>query len=700
MNYNYDAIVIWAGSGGLTTAIGLSGAWKKVALVEAGRIGWDCTNFWCVPSKALIDIAVKNIPLSFKGEGLGVREALAEVRKRRGIFREEESPEWIEQMWITFFAGKWSFKDKNTIIITSVELGYAGLHTLQNNNNTQITAKNIIIATWSHANYYPIDGLDKKDILTNEEIFEIDEDIKELVVVWGGYIGCELAESFANLWVKVTLIQRNIRLIPREEEEASEVIEKVFEQKGIELFTNTIIKNTSGEYLIVEDRATKTTKKIKFSKVLIALGRSANIENLNLVNAWISYSNKWIIVDKYNRTQSRNIFAIWDCVEGNPMFTHWANNEGRGVVRNILVPFWKSSVRSAVLPATLYTNIEVSRVGKTQEELMKLYISEDIVSKIIYFEQNDRSKLTIDEIGFIKINFKRLSWKILWATIVGTKAWDMLPILTLAMQNNLSAYKLSSLVYSYPTKAELIKRVADKFVVGTISSIKWEAKYFFKNNILQIITAIIWISLIVWFFYMKSTLGIGNLEIAQKIYLFVETNAWGPLIYILLYAIRPIVMFPATFMTFMSGALFGPLGGFIYTMIWENMSANFAYFLWRIFWKKLIKPESSGIFASLQQKLSGESFMPILMTRLLFFPFDLVNYAAGILKVKWRWFFLWTFVWIIPWALMFILAWASVKNASEFDFSKISFDTNLLLIAWGLFIASLILAKYLKKKGF
>ena len=696
MDYNFDAIVIWAGSGGLTTAIWLVGAGKKVALIEAGRIGWDCTNFGCVPSKAFIDVAKS-------WEYTWTKLALEEVRKRRDVFRNHESPKWIEDMWITFFAGKWSFKDKNTIIISSpFENKGSTWNEIEGEGfwKEEITAKNIIISTGSHGNSYPIEGLEKKDILTNEEIFEIDEDIKDLVVVGGWYIGCELAESFANLWVNVTLIQRNTRLIPREEEESSEVIEKIFKDKWMEVLTNTVIQKADWKKLIIEDRATKKLREVPFSKILVALWRSANVSNLDLENAWIMYSKKWISVDKFNRTKAKNIFAIGDCVEANPMFTHWANNEWRGVVRNILVPFWKSSVRKAVLPATLYTNVEVSRVGKTQEELMKIYVEEDIVSKKIYFDQNDRSKVTQDEVWFIKINFKRISGKILWATIVWTKAWDMLPILVSAMQNNISAYKLSNLVYSYPTKAELIKRVADQFVVWTISNIKWEIKYFLKDNILQIVTGILWLSMIAWFFYTKSKLGLSNLEVAKEIYNFVESNAfWWPLIYICLYAIRPIVMFPATFMTFMSGALFGVWGWFLFTMIWENLSANFAYFLWRIFGKKLIKPESSWIFASLQERLSWNSFMPVLMTRLLFFPFDLVNYASWILRVRWRWFFLWTLIWIIPWALLVIIAWASVENASEFDLSQISINTNMLLISGAIFIASLWLAKFLKKKG-
>ena len=132
----------------------------------------------------------------------------------------------------------------------------------------------------------------------------------------------------------------------------------------------------------------------------------------------------------------------------------------------------------------------------------------------------------------------------------------MLPILVSAMANNISAYKLSKLVYSYPTKAELIKRVADQFVVGTISNIKAEIKYFLKDNLLQIITATIWLSIIYFYFHYKNLYNLTNLDIAKWIYNFVSTSFWGPVIYIFLYAIRPIIFFPATFMTFMSGALF------------------------------------------------------------------------------------------------------------------------------------------------
>lgn len=673
---NFDVIVIWSGSGWLTVSIWLANAWKKVALIEKWLIGGDCTNFWCVPSKAFIDLAKNN------HEWLSVKQVLEKVRTRRKIIQDEETPEKIEKYGIKVFYGFASFKDKNTILI---------------DGKNEITAKNIIISTWSHANLINIDWVNKKDFLTNETIFEIEEEIKDLIVIGWWYIWCELSEAFANLWVKVTIIQRNKYLIPREELETREFLKQDFEKKWIQVLTSTNIDKAEDNFLIVKNET--WTKKIKYDKILISLWRETNIAWLNLENAWIEYKS-WIIVDKYNRTNIKNIYAIWDCVENNPMFTHWANNEWRWVVRNILVPFLKSSIRKAILPATLYTNIEVSRIWKTEEELLEIYESDDIVSKIMYFDKNDRSILTNSKIWFVKINFKRVSWRILWATIVSINWWEMLPVLTSAMQNNISAYKLSKIIFTYPTKAELIKKVADNFVITTISNIKWEIRYLLKLHILQIITAIIWGWIIISYLYFKDKFSLTNTDIAKELYIFFTSSIYWPLIYIFIYAIRPLVFFPATFLTFMSWAIFWIWGGFFYTIIWANISAYFSYIVWNIFWKRLFVDWSEWILSELKAKTSKDSFVPILLTRLLFFPFDIVNYLSWILKVEKKWFILWTLIWIIPWSLVFILAWSSVENVWEFDFSQIEINFTLVMLSIVLFGLSLLLAKFLRKKWY
>lgn len=674
--FEFDIIVIGSGSAWLTVSIWLAQAWKKVAMIEKWLLGWDCTNFGCVPSKALIDIAKSG---NFKN----LQSALDEVRKRRKEIQDEETIEKIEKYWMKIFNWFASFKDKNTIFI---------------DNKTIITAKKIIISTGSHPIIYPIKWLENENILTNENIFELKENIENIVVIWWGYIWCELAESFANLWVKTTIIQRNSKLIPREENESSQLIKKIFIDKWINVLTNSTVEEASNWKLIIFDKLSGKKAKIKYDKVLIALWRWANIENLNLENAWIKFDNLWIIVDKYNRTNISNIFAIWDCVSWNPQFTHLANNEWRWVIRNIIFPILKSNVKNAIIPSTLYTNLEIARIWKTEEELKNQENPENIVSKIMFFENNDRSKLTKDINWFVKINFKRISWKILGASVVWTKAWEMLPVLSLAMENNISAFKLSKLIFSYPTKSELIKKVADSFVIWTLSNIKNEIRYFLKENILQIITSIIWLTTAFIFFRYQTNNNLSYEQIALNIYNFISENPtiW-PLIYIILYTIRPVILFPATIMTFMAWALFGFWWWFIFTMIWENISASFAYFLWRIFGVKLIKNDN-WIIDNIRKNANKSPFMSILMARLLFFPFDLVNYISWFLKIQYKWFALATLVWIIPWASVFILAWAAfyTKNLTSISEAIKNIDVTMLYLAALLFIFSFILAKILK----
>ena len=695
MKYDYEVAVVGAGSWWLTVALGLAKQ-KKVVLIEGGPIGGDCTNFGCVPSKALIDISKQNSATSFSSKGERIQgwgekwdfiSALEEVRTRRQVIQDEETVEKIESHWLKVLEWYASFIDAHTLHIDGKD-------------HKHIRAEKIVLATGSSAQKIKIDGVDDADILTNHEIFEQTEDIKKLVVVGWGYIGSELAESIVGLGVEVHLIQRNTFLIPREEEESSILLKEILESKGITVHTETVVKEGKGKTLIVTDKQWENSREISYDKILIALGRSANIRSLTLDKAEVESDKRGIIVDKYNRTSKKHIFAIGDCVSGNPQFTHWANNEGRGIIRNILVPgILKKSVRNMTLPAVLYTHLEVARVGRTTKELLERYDKEEFVTKIIYFENNDRSKVTNDTKGFVKIHFKRLSGKILWATIYGAGAGEMLGMITNAMDNKISAYKLASTIQAYPTKSDLIKRVCDQFVVGTVSNIKWEMKYFFKDNILQIGTAIIWISIMSFFLWYKSFTGLTLEEMALRLYNFIAGNPAWAVIYILAYAIRPIILFPATLMTFMSWALFGFVGWFFLTWIGETMSAMFAYFLGRVFGKKLLTWEESGIIGQLKAKVNSDPFMAILSARFLFFPFDLTNYASGFLKVKFKSYVAATVIGIIPGMSVFILAGAAFYNKELTSFSQAlkDIDVTMLYYAAWLFVLTLGFSKVLKK---
>lgn len=679
MKYDYDIAVIGAGSGGLTVAFGLAGAGKKVALIERWLIGGDCTNFGCVPSKALIDISKHNPELGFK-------KAMVEVRRRRQKIQDEETIEKIESHGLKTFKWTASFIDEHELKIEWEE-------------STNIRADKIIISTGSSWKKIEIKWVDDHDILTNYEIFEQKEDIKKLIVMWGWYIGCELAESIAALWVEVHLIQRNNNLIPKEETESQELLQEIFESKWIKVHIWANVKYGKNKKLYITDIHGENEEGISYDKIFMALGRTANISSLGLDVAWIVYEKWGIVVDSYNRTNKKNIFAIWDCVSWNPQFTHWANNEGRGIIRNILLPFPKKSVRKMTLPAILYTHKEIARVGKSEEELLKKYTREEFITKIMYFENNDRSKVTNDTQGFVKIHFTRLTGKILWATILCSNAWELLWIVTSAIDNKISAYKLSKTIQAYPTKSELIKKVLDSYVIGTLGNIKSEIKFFLKSNILQIVTALIWISLIVLFFWYKRSYDLSFEQIALDIYNFLWWNIWWPIFYILIYTIRPIVLFPGTFMTFMSWALFWFWYGTVYTVIAGTFSAIFAYFMWQVFWKKLLSGEWGWIIGTLKKQVDSEPFMSVLMSRLLFFPYDITNYACWFLKVDLKKFILATCIGIIPGVCVFVLAGSAFFSSQITSFSQALSNVDTSLLAWAavLFIITTIFAKILRK---
>jgi len=679
MKYDYDIAVIGAGSGWLTVAFGLTAAGKKVALIEWGPIWGDCTNFGCVPSKALIDISKHSPELGFK-------KALQEVWSRRQVIQNEETVEKVESHGPKVFEGYASFLDEQTLSITDT-------------NNSQITAKNIVVASWSRAIKLEIEGVKPEDILTNEEIFEQTSDIKNLVIIGGGYIGCELAESIAALWVKVYLVQRNKDLIPKEEQESRDLLRKIFEEKGIEVHTEMTATSWTDSEITLTSKDEKTTTTVPYDKVLIALWRQANTEKLNLEKAEINYTKKWIAVNKFNKTNKKHVFAIWDCVENNPQFTHWANNEGRGVVRNIIVPIHNASVRKATLPAVLYTHREVARVGKTEGVLLKKYTREEFVTKIQYFESNDRSKVTEDTTGFIKVHFSRLTGKILWATIFWTNAWEMIGVIVSAMDNKTSAYKLSKTIFPYPTKSDLIKRVMSSYVTDTLWNIKNELKFFLKTNILQIATAIIWLSLVILFFWYKNTSGLSLENMALEIYNFLSSSSLWPLLFIIIYTVRPLVLFPWSFMTFMGWALFWTIFWVLYTVIAGTLSAVFAYYLWMLFGKKLLPESEWGIIGTLKSQLDSQPFMSVLMTRLLFFPFDVVNYACGFLRADFLKYTVATMIGIIPGTAVFVLAWSAFygEQIESFSGALKNVDTWLLLIAAFLFIVTTIFAKLLRK---
>lgn len=676
MTKKFDVIVIGAGSGGLTVAIGLAWAWKKVALIEKWAIWGDCTNFGCVPSKAFLDIARK-------WEIKGIKNILAEVRNRRRHIQDEETPEILEKKWIHVFL--WVAKFEWTKKIST-------------DNGEVLEGKNIVIATGSSPQVTDIPWANSQDILTNKNVFELDEDIQELVIVGGWYIWCELAEAFVLSGVQVTLVQRNGHLIPREEVEASEFMKEYLESLWVKIYIDTNVIKIDSKNIVLKNMDKEIS--VNFDKVLFALWRIPNVKNLWLEDAKIKYSEKWILTNDYLETSEKWIYAIWDCVYNNPQFTHLANYQWRKVIRNILLSKIKSRQWNFVLPSCLYTKIEVSRIWKTQTELEKLD-PRKFKTYVYNFVENDRSKITHQSQGFIKVHFSLLTWKVLWATIVWENAGELIGIFTLAMQNKISAYKISNTIFSYPTKSEAVKKVCDMFVIDTLKNIKRDMIMFMRVHFLKYFPVLVWGWFLIILFILKSYLWLTYEEFALELYnFFSKTWYIGVLTYIFVYAIRPVILFPASFMTFMSGAIWGPIFWVIYTVIGSNLWGQVGYFMSRYFWKDIIDtPWEKTFVSTLKNNARENPFMVVLWGRLLFMPYDLLSFACWFLKLDWKSFTFWTFLWTLPGTLSFVLAWASFYNAKITSFSEALSSINITLLyfaAW-IFLISVIISKILKK---
>jgi pyruvate/2-oxoglutarate dehydrogenase complex dihydrolipoamide dehydrogenase (E3) component/uncharacterized membrane protein YdjX (TVP38/TMEM64 family) len=678
----YHTIVIWAWSGGLTVALGLASAGKRVLMIERWLIGGDCTNYGCVPSKALIH-----------AEG-DIWQSLEWARHIRDDFRAEEKKENFEKKYPHLTISEWSAK---FVWNHSVDVGWV-----------EYSAKNIVIATGSDPRVMDIEWVPKEKTLTNRNIFD-EKNVEKLVIVGWGFIAIEMALAFARRGVSVTMLVRSDRLGSGIDDEFTVSMKSLLEKVWVEIMFNTAIEKGDEKELFLKNTEKSEKKsqksesgflpsqewqKLPYSHILLALGRVANIEWLDLEKVGIK-SDKWgIITDTYGRTNIKNIFALGDVVSGNRQFTHLANHEGRGIIQSLIVPFWKFRIKPANVPSVLYDReVEFARTWLTLEEAIEKYGEDAIIVDRMDFSANDRSRTEAETTGYIRIIAKRLSLQIVGAEIVGMWAWEMISTLTLAIDRGVSLYKLRSIIIPYPTRSDLTKRLADRMVIATLRNIKKEISWWITKHLPLFIGLAIWGSIIGAFLYYKSMTGKDNFWLVKDLYHFITGTVYGPIVYIVFYAVRPLIFFPATLLTFLSGLLFWVWGGFAYTMIGENMSASVAYMVGRFFGLHIPELRKSPIELD-----SEKTFSSILFTRFAFFPFDIVNYLSGFLRLPWLPFALATLIGIIPGALVFIIAGSSVQGIENFSLSGIHIDRMTLVYSAILFIVSIGFARYLNNK--
>ena len=468
MKYDYDLIVIGGGAAGLVAATGGAALGAKTALVEKNKLGGDCTWYGCVPSKTLLKSAqVFSILKRLKEFGISADSTtkydpllvMAHVRDVIKKVSTHHPAEVFEKRGIKVLFGSPKFINQNTIEL----------------NGAQISTKRFIIASGSHPLVPSIDGLKDISYLTNENVFDLEVLPKSLAVLGGGPIGMELSLAFARLGVEVSIIEMFDRLLVREDKETTQVLVDEFKAEGIKIYTGKkavrFLKERELVSIALEDKD-KQQSVVKAEKVLVAVGRAANLQGLDLEKAGIKYSNKGVEVDRTLKTSAKNIYACGDVV-GPYQFSHMAEYQAVIATGNALFPF-KRKVDYSVVPWSTFTDPELSRVGLTEEEARAKY--KDIKVYRSLYSGNDRAVTDMEEKGLVKVIIDKKGY-ILGAHIVGVNAGEIIHEYVLAKSSKLKIGNLSSAIHIYPTLAQVVKRSADQYYIDMMNAV-WLKGFF------------------------------------------------------------------------------------------------------------------------------------------------------------------------------------------------------------------------------
>ncbi len=455
----YDMTIIGGGSGGLTAARIAMALGASVLLVDKERLGGDCLNYGCVPSKSLIHVA-RVVQQAKEAAKLGLTPAQLQVNMGKvseyiqGVIRRVAEGEKVYTEGVTVKFGQVSFKSPTELVL----------------NGETFTSRNTLLATGSHPIKPKVEGLEETGYLTNEDVFDLTNLPASIVIVGGGPIGVELSQAFERLGAKVTIIQGPGRILPREEPEVSETVAKVLESEGITIVTEArfVKAGRNGNKKVVTAKRGEQTLTFEADEIILALGRQANVEGLKLEAAGIKYDNKGIKVDDYLQTSASNVLAIGDVI-GGYLFTHVAAYQAGIAVRNALVPVGKKKVDYRVVPWCTFTDPEAARVGLTPDEAEKQYKKVRIVK--FPWADIDRAQAEGETMGFIKLVLAGKKDEIVGVHMVGARAGEMLGEMALAMQNNLTINDILNTIHTYPTMNTGIQQtVFEAYLEGEAAS--------------------------------------------------------------------------------------------------------------------------------------------------------------------------------------------------------------------------------------
>ena len=465
-HFDANVVVLGGGSAGLVASLIVAGAKARVVLIEKHKMGGDCLNTGCVPSKSLIRSGRIASYLRRASE-YGLQNVSGEVNFPAVMERVQDVIKTIEPH---------DSVERFTSLGVECEIGEARIlspYQVEVNDRI-INTRSIIIATGARPLVPPIPGLDQIDYLTSDTVWELRELPERLLIIGGGPIGCELAQAFNNLGAEVTQVDQASRIMPREDAEVSELITERFRQDGISVLTDhRVIGFRAGEKgAIMEAEHDGETIEIEFDRVLLAIGRKANVEGFGLENLDMPLTRQGTLeVNHYLQTAYPNIYACGDVV-GPYQFTHMASFQAWYAALNSLAGWLrKSRVNYRVVPWATFTDPEVARVGLSEQEAKE----QNIAYELTRYEMTglDRALADQEAHGFVKVLTVPGKDKILGVTIVGYHAGELISEYVFAMTHGLGLKKIAATTHIYPTLTE-----ANKFAANAWRSARLPEKFF------------------------------------------------------------------------------------------------------------------------------------------------------------------------------------------------------------------------------
>lgn len=465
--YDYDLVIIGAGSAGIVAGNVAGALGARVALVEKERIGGECLWTGCVPSKALLyaaDVArllrtgreygLKNSRLS-RDDCAGAFEYVR--RKIEEVKTNDATEKMLRDFGVEIFFGASRF---------------AGPHLLRTAQG-DLRAASFLLAMGSSPVVPEIPGLAEAGYLTNKTLFDRDHIPASVVAAGGGYIACEMGQALQRLGAKVTIVERGERLLKQEDAELTAILADVLRGEGIDIRTNAAVTGAGiggdgRRFVSLTDRDEARTL-LSCDEILVAVGRRANTDGLNLADVGVGLDEKSNVrVDAAGRTTTAHIWACGD-VTGQHQFSHMAEHEAKALVRNILFPGTQAVPRD-VVPWATFTDPELARVGLTEAEAAAKFGAGSIGVLRHEFRQDDRAIVEGKTTGRVKVITAGLNGTVVGAHILGPGAGEMIHEWVLAMEHGLPVRAIADLIHVYPAVSVSNQRAAQRWYAGVMEN--------------------------------------------------------------------------------------------------------------------------------------------------------------------------------------------------------------------------------------